>query len=256
MTYPWHYVFDPARRTWAAATAATTIPEFAVVGSRIAVQVRGRDSPPDRRTVAAVLAWARGRRGRRGRRATVLLQPQPAGALAWTYRRLPAGTFGITTFGPVDPELPLLGAEVPVRTAQGDTDSRAIVRVLDRAHHADGVRIIAAVRPDPALGRRRRRRAAAAARIAFRDDPRPTPDAAAAQADWRYCRLPAAEGPVWGAQATGPFRRDARRTLPGRRISVLTAAYNVHRRTISEVVEVQPLPGRARVTVRLAPGDS
>ena len=253
MTYPWHYVFDPARRTWAAATAGTTIPAFAVVGTRIAVHVRGRDSPPDRRTVAAVLEWAR---GRRGRRATVLLQPQAAGALPWTYRRLPCGTFGITTFGPVNPELQLLGAEVPVRTTQGDTDIRAIARVLERTHHANGVRIVAAVRPDWALGRRRRRRAAQAARIALRADPRPTPASAAAQADWRYCRLPTVAGPVWGARATGPFRPDARRTLPGQRISVLTAAYHVHRRTISDVVDVQPLPGRARVTVRLAPDDS
>ena len=255
MNYRWYYVLDPACREWVAATARTTIPSSVLPGATIHVHIRGRPAAPDRRTVASILDWAP---GRRGAEATVRLTPTPSAeaALSWRYRRLPSGTYAITAFGPVDPALRLLGAAVPVRTARGDVHIRTVTRVRERSYHPNGACVVADVRPEPALDRAAQLRAVREARTAYQNDPRPTGPHTAAEADWRYLRMDSGTGPVWGAQAQGAFGRDAADVLPGRTIAVLTASHNVHLRTIAAVRDVQPLPGRVRITVTLTPMDS
>ena len=255
MIYRWYYVFDPGCRRWVAVSAITTIPSSVLPGSTIHVHIRGRPTATERRTVASVLDWAP---ARRGAGATVLLTPIPSAetVLSWRYRRLPSGTYVITAFGPVDPDLRLLGAAVPVRTARDDIHIRTITRVRERSYRPNGACVVADVQPDPALDRMERRRAMREARAAHLTDPHLTGPHAAAEADWRYLRMDGVTGPVWVARAYGPFGRDAADVLPGRTIAVLTTSHNVHLRTISAVRDIQPLPGRARITVALKPMES
>ena len=151
MIYRWYYVFDPARRRWSAVTAKTTIPSSVLLGSTIHVHIRGRPTAAERRTVASILDWAP---ARRGAGATVLLAPISSAetVLFWRYRRLPSGTYAITAFGPVDPDVGLIGATVPVHTARGDVQSRTITRVRERSYRSNGVRVVADFQPDPGTG--------------------------------------------------------------------------------------------------------
>ncbi|MCY4430868.1 MAG: hypothetical protein OXC11_10825 [Rhodospirillales bacterium] len=255
MIYRWYYVYDPASCGWVAVTAKTTIPSSVLPGSTIDVHIRGRPVAAHRRTVASVLDWIP---ARRGAGATVLLTPVQSTetVLSWRYRRLPSGTYAITTFGPVDPDLRLLGATVPVRTARGDIHIRTVTRVRERSNHPNGACVVADVRPDPVLDRAERLRAVREASTAYQNDPRPTGPIAAAEADWRYLRIDTVTGPLWVAQAYGAFGRDAAEVLPGCTIAVLTTSHNVHLRTVAAVRDIQPLPGRARITVALTPMDS
>ncbi len=255
MAYRWYYVFDPGRREWAAATARTTMPRSVLPRSTIHVHIRGRDAPPDLRTIASIQEWLP---GRRGARAVALLAPIEAveAALSWQYRRLSSGTFVVTAFGPVNPDLRLLGAAVPVRTASGGIHIRTITRVRERSCHANGTRVVADVRPDPALARAEQSRAAREARAAHLNSSYPTAPHAIAEADWRYLRVDTDAGPVWVAQSVGMFQRDAPAVLLGQSIAILTASHNVHLRTIAEVLDIQPLPSGARITVALTPADS
>ena len=255
MIYRWYYIFDLACRRWVAVTAKTTIPPYVLPGSTIHVHIQGRPTAAERRTIASILDWAP---ARRGAGTTVLLAPMPSAetVLSWRYRRLPSGTYAITAFGPVDPDLRLLGAAVPVRTARGDVHSRTITRIRERSHRPNGVSVVAEVQPDPALDRAERSRATQEARTAHQNNPQPTGPHAAAEADWHYLRMDSVTGPVWVAQAQGSFGRDAAEALPGRTIAVLTSSHNVHLRTVAAVRDIQPLPGRVRITVALTPMDS
>ena len=254
MAYNWYYVFDAAHREWVAAMARTTAPMESLPGTVIHVSIRGRSTKPDRRTIASILRWSPTRRGARVR---ALLTPLPtAAALPWRYRRLPSGTYAITTFGPANPDLQLLGTPVPVFTARGAAHIRTIARVRERSYHRNGTRVVADILPDPELDRAERARAAREARAAHQAGSRPTAPEAAAEVGWRYLRLGTDTGPVWTAQAVGPFQRDALDALPGQVIPVLSVSHNVHLRTVARVLDIQPLPGRALVIVALTPTDS
>ena len=255
MAYRWYYVFDPGRREWVAATARTTISRSILHRSTIHVHIRGQNTPPDRRSIASIQEWLP---GRRGARAIALLIPMQAieTALSWRYRRLPLGTFAVTAFGPVNPDLQFLGTAVPVRTSSGDIHIRTITRVRERSYHQNGTRVVADICPDPALARAELLRAARQARAAHSNSSYPTASHIAAEADWRYLRVDTDTGPMWAAQSTGMFQRDAPAVLPGQSIAVLTASCNVHLRTVAEVLDIQPLPGRVRITVALTPMDS
>lgn len=254
MTYSWYYALDSARREWIAAIANTTVPPETLPGTAIHVSIRGQSATPDRRTVASILHWSP---ARRGARISALLTPLPtAAALPWRYRRLPSGNYAITTFGPVNPDLQLLGIPVPVFTSRGAAHIRTITRVRERSYYRSGTRVVADILPDRALDRAELARAAREARAAHQSGSRPTATEAIAEADWRYIRLCTDTGPVWAAQAIGAFQRDAFDVLPGQIISVLSVYHNVHLRTIAKVLDVRPLPGRALATVALLPMDS
>lgn len=255
MAYRWYYVFDPGHREWVAATARTRMPRSVLPGSTIHVHIRGRAAPPARRSIASIQEWIP---GRRGARAVALLTPIQAveAALSWRYRRSPSGIFVITAFGPVNPDLRLLGVDVPVCTANGGIHTRTITRIRERSYYPNGTRVVAEVRPDPALARAERARAAREARATHANSPYPTAPRATVEADWRYVRMDTDAGPEWVAQSTGNFQRDASAVLSGQSIAILTASHNVHLRTVAEVLDIQPLPGGARITVAFMPADS
>ena len=167
-----------------------------------------------------------------------------------------SGAYAITTFGPANPDLQLLGIPVPVVTARGAAHIRTITRVREYPYHRNGTRVVADILPDSELDQAERVRAVEEARVARRTDSRPTAPEAAAEADWRYLRLGTDTGLVWAAQAVGPFRRDAFDVLPGQVIPVRSVAHDVHLRTVARVLDIRPFPGRTLVTVALAPMDS